>query len=116
MTKTEKLTDLVEQASNKNPLMAAGIIKQAAGLSADILSEHERRLETCAGAVGQISGGLRALTEAYSINRGLLDAALLKIDVMAKLVAELAARNGMAAHFAESTAPGVIVEGEYTHG
>lgn len=105
MGKTEKLTELVEQASGKNPLLAGGLIKQAASLSADILTEHERRLG--------------ALTESYSVNRGLLDAVVRDVATLAGLVAEmreavaeLAARSGMPF----KPGSGVIVEGEYKIG
>lgn len=99
--------------------MAAGIIKQAAGLSADILSEHERRLETAAGAVGQLSGAvLRHAQSIAEIKSQLAEVADMRkeIDFLRRVVAELAARSGMAGYFAESLLPGVIVEGEYTHG
>lgn len=119
MGKTEKLTELVEQASGKNPLLAGGLIKQAASLSADILTEHERRLETCAGALGQMAGSVRALTESYRVNRGLLDAVVRDVATLAGLVAEmreavaeLAARSGMTF----KPGSGVIVEGEYQIG
>jgi hypothetical protein len=100
--------------------MAAGLIKQAAGLSADILSEHERRLETAAGAVGQLSGAvLRHAQSIAEVKTQLVEVADMRkeIDFLRRMVAELAARSGMAAHFAESLlGGGVIVEGEYTHG
>ena len=110
----------MEQASGKNPLLAAGIIKQAASLSADILADHERRLETAAGAVGQVSGAVRHHANSIAeVKVQLHEVAEMRkeIDFLRRVVAELAARAGMAAHFAESLiGGGVIVEGEYTHG
>lgn len=93
---------MVEQASNKNPLMAAGLIKQAAALSADVLADHERQLETAAGAIGQQAGKIDALKDAYVHSRNAVDGLTRDLITLSHLVAairetvaELAARSGL---------------------
>lgn len=62
---------------------------------------------------------MRALTESYSVNRGLLDAVVRDVATLAGLVAEmreavaeLAARSGLT--FAPGS--GVVYQGEYSRG